>query len=876
MLALDHLSAEEKYAQHQREWLGPSRGPGSTPRLEQVHAQGQELSSLALTDTPTSAAATATAKDVHPEILQAMTLLQRQVSDLQEAVRSLGGSGSSCLGGSFSVPVGPGPPPVWETQLAVPELPQEREAAARPPRVQVQEPEPSQEPGGAEGKAAPMFARSRSEEALLHLYRERRAELEKEALEVSEPLQHGTARVAPASVSPPDSEPLTRPRQGSVSSATTPPASEAPPPAPARSTVRIAEESHGKEAKTPPAGGAKVVRDRGEASQAPAAEPERPKLERRMSRFRSLTPTATADLEAFARKASPPRVNSRVRERPSTGLTGQKGTVGGAHVMATPWRVVRRLLLAPRCKMFTQEEQEDENGHTDAAAPSNLRGRRGGPITPLDPAALKQDANPNPNKSLMEMAAKVNKQLRFRFGGVEAAAVHAALQMGMCTERQVDEFVGGALEKAGFDYLKGCPGATPDDLRACLPPVRFPAQQFEEALLDALQVSIPRKQARQLWRLLAVTTDTVYGDKDHFASTAEMRLLAQPRLLSVNVEHAVASPSRSGSRTSITAGGITPLALMTTLASRRKSIAISAASEKEQTKREIQAAREKEATTPRAPSPVRESAFWHNKKEPTGMNASVLSDKTFYESLRKKDTSEPRSARGSPTRAGGSPRTLLSPQGSSAAMNLTHAVHMLEGTVKKEETSSESESEEEEDEGAKPAEPELAATTIQANGVPQLIPATQWRPMAPGPGGHVVVMREPIIPSYEQLSSRSAASTGSAPQVRTIFPATMGPMLRAPAMGSVVHYVPQVHAPHGTWPIQVAPTPPAPGAPPRAEGLSPSTSMTSMAFVAAKPGTAPYQFVSPQAVPTFGSSALAPTVTVIRRPSVGAVQAPAP
>ncbi|CAE8586068.1 unnamed protein product [Polarella glacialis] len=446
------LSAEEKYVQHQREFLAPgsARGPPVAKPVQWTAHPGSRaatswpLSSWAAQDavaweqSGTQEVSSRSSGD-RRTILRTVSDLQRQVDELQEVVRTLN-SAASCTYLPAPVPVAKVAPvspshgpfslrnraSSQATTRADSEL--HVEDFDRPALDFGSKPLRQAAPGASERSLQQLFARSPSEEALLELYRERRAKLDREVPEL-----------------------LERP--------------EADPPAQSESPRLYKGEE--------PTVAAQATSAMGRRSEALA-------ISRR----------------SLSNPASPRgREGAMTSRRPWQ--DGATRCTGGSSVPAL-WRVVlqRMVPIGNTVGAGSQEPESSRQQSTSKRHPSKSS------TSPADlPTAWEEAAGSMP---LAELAGHVAVHLESRFGCLEAVAILAALEMGMCTERQIDSVLVANLDVSSSTMRRGCRDITLNDLCAALPPVRFTAQQFEDALLEAIQVPMSRRAARRLFKLLAM------------------------------------------------------------------------------------------------------------------------------------------------------------------------------------------------------------------------------------------------------------------------------------------------------------------------------------------------------------------------------------
>lgn len=115
-----------------------------------------------------------------------------------------------------------------------------------------------------------------------------------------------------------------------------------------------------------------------------------------------------------------------------------------------------------------------------------------------------------PGLPLRDLAEQVRARLLSRCGVLEIASVQVALGMGIYSERQVDDYIIMALDETlDIDTASGASGlskiamAPESSLQRALPRVRLSAAQFEDAIINILQVKVSRRSVKRLFRLLS-------------------------------------------------------------------------------------------------------------------------------------------------------------------------------------------------------------------------------------------------------------------------------------------------------------------------------------------------------------------------------------
>jgi len=117
-------------------------------------------------------------------------------------------------------------------------------------------------------------------------------------------------------------------------------------------------------------------------------------------------------------------------------------------------------------------------------------------------AMRRNDSTSNRAALTKELGALMNAQLCARFGCLEAAAVHAALALGMCKEQDIGDHISRELQAGG---MAGTPtrDLSPEVLRSALPPIRFGPQQLEDAIRDVFLFQASRHSVQRLFHQLS-------------------------------------------------------------------------------------------------------------------------------------------------------------------------------------------------------------------------------------------------------------------------------------------------------------------------------------------------------------------------------------
>jgi len=209
-----------------------------------------------------------------------------------------------------------------------------------------------------------------------------------------------------------------------------------------------------------------------------SAQPRGAPLSARGARGEDAGPQARAGLSA--------RGNLRVED---TGSEAAAGRLAHSDSTTSVWRMLRRRLMPPA------------NRRKEHEPPGIQEGRRGSDTQGL---------------SVFGVAREVRAHC-LTFGGLAAAAVHAAIELRMCAEQSIDEHLCNAfsdLRHVGTDLQ----GTGLEVLVQSLPVIHFSVDQFENALLDVLKAPISHSDVMRLYGAL----DRGRDDLVSFQSVGEL------------------------------------------------------------------------------------------------------------------------------------------------------------------------------------------------------------------------------------------------------------------------------------------------------------------------------------------------------------------
>mmetsp|Transcript_84768 Transcript_84768/g.162170 ORF Transcript_84768/g.162170 Transcript_84768/m.162170 type:complete len:1113 (-) Transcript_84768:135-3473(-) len=463
------LSPEEKYIQHQREWLAPGsarsaaaaeptsspvQDPNSSKEPVPRNCRMQEIPPLPLLhlgENRKDSDATGTPMtEAPPEILRTVSDLQKQVSQLQDVVRALSATAPTALSPNTSPLHSP-----WK--LAHPWAGADATESLGAFTARARDTEATER----------MMARSPSEEALLRTYRQRRmqsdaagaddaAETGASTSPLEEPSAAPTATATPAGASVATSNAPSRCSQDTIDREDRDALVGTTYGNPTEAAVAAAggtrSAAHGSRSPTPPGG----TRQGGAVTTVIAPKRAAQPWSRAASRHDDRSPR-----QISAEEGGQPR---------PTSATGANPVVPAPAPAApqTAWKVLRQRLLSSAVEQ-----------HQPASAVER------------------------PGMTARELAHQVCSQLVAQHGALEAAAVSAALELRLCTELEVDNYIEVALgatdDMQVSTLISNGPFAA---LLEALPSVKLAWPQFEEALREVFSVQLSRRGARQVFQLL--------------------------------------------------------------------------------------------------------------------------------------------------------------------------------------------------------------------------------------------------------------------------------------------------------------------------------------------------------------------------------------